>query len=140
MGLLIYGANGYSGELAARHAVDRGLRPVLAGRRQEALAPLAAELGLEARAFALDDSPAVARGLAGTTVVLSCAGPFSRTALPLARACLRVRAHYLDICRARASTSCPRTVWRRICTGGCRRRRICAWRLPPEAACHAARR
>ena len=30
--LLIYGANGYTGALIARLAVERGLRPVLAGR------------------------------------------------------------------------------------------------------------
>jgi short subunit dehydrogenase-like uncharacterized protein len=30
-------------------------------------------------------------------VVLSCAGPFSRTAVPLASACLRAGAHYLDV-------------------------------------------
>ncbi len=97
MGLLIYGANGYSGELVARRAVECGLRPVLAGRRLEPLAALAAELGVPARAFALDDPAAVDAGLAGATVLLSCAGPFTRTAGPLAAACLRLRAHYLDI-------------------------------------------
>jgi short subunit dehydrogenase-like uncharacterized protein len=95
--LLIYGANGYTGELIARHAAERGLRPVLAGRRAEALAALARELGLEARAFALDDPAAVAAGLRGARVVVSCAGPFSRTARPLVEGCLRARAHYLDI-------------------------------------------
>jgi short subunit dehydrogenase-like uncharacterized protein len=95
--LLIYGANGYSGELIARRAVERGLRPVLGGRRREAVAPLAVELGLESRAFSLDDPGAVDRGLAGATVVLSCAGPFSRTAGPMVQGCLRARAHYLDI-------------------------------------------
>ena len=29
---MIYGANGYTGELIAREAVSRDLRPVLAGR------------------------------------------------------------------------------------------------------------
>ena len=29
---MIYGANGYTGELIAREAVSRGLKPVLAGR------------------------------------------------------------------------------------------------------------
>ena len=32
---MIYGANGYTGEMIAREAVRRGFRPVLAGRRQE---------------------------------------------------------------------------------------------------------
>jgi short subunit dehydrogenase-like uncharacterized protein len=95
--LIVYGANGYTGELIARRAVERGLGPVLAGRRQEAVAALAGELAVEARAFALDDPAAVAEGVRGATVVLNCAGPFSRTAGPLVDACLRVRAHYLDI-------------------------------------------
>jgi short subunit dehydrogenase-like uncharacterized protein len=97
MSLLVYGANGYTGELVARRAVERGLRPVLAGRRAEALAALASELGLEARAFSLEDPAAVDQGLRGATVVLSCAGPFSRTSGPLVEGCLRGRAHYLDI-------------------------------------------
>jgi short subunit dehydrogenase-like uncharacterized protein len=94
---MIYGANGYTGELVARRAVERGLAPVLAGRSGQALAPLAAALGLELRAFALGDPAEVDRGLRGITVVLNCAGPFARTARPLVEGCLRARAHYLDI-------------------------------------------
>jgi short subunit dehydrogenase-like uncharacterized protein len=97
MSLMVYGANGYSGELIARRAVECGLRPVLAGRRAEPLAALASELGLQARAFALDQPAAVDRGLTDITVMLNCAGPFTRTAEPMASACLRARAHYLDI-------------------------------------------
>ena len=39
--LVIYGATGYTGELIAREAVRRGLRPVLAGRNAAAVAALA---------------------------------------------------------------------------------------------------
>jgi short subunit dehydrogenase-like uncharacterized protein len=95
--LLIYGANGYTGELVARRAVERGLPAILAGRRADALASLAGELGRPFRAFALAEPAAIDTGLAGVTVVLNCAGPFSRTAAPLVEACLRARAHYLDI-------------------------------------------
>ena len=45
---MIYGANGYTGELIAREAVKRGMRPILAGRSREKIEPLARELGLEA--------------------------------------------------------------------------------------------
>ena len=48
---MIYGANGYTGELIAREAARRGLKPVLAGRRRESVEALARTLGLEARAF-----------------------------------------------------------------------------------------
>ncbi len=94
---LLYGASGYTGELAARQAVAAGERPVLAGRSAEAVGGLAAELGLEHRVFALEDPAAVDRGLSGMALVLHCAGPFSRTAAPMAEGCLRARAHYLDI-------------------------------------------
>ena len=94
---LIYGANGYTGALTARTAAARGERPVLAGRNRAEVEALAAELGLEARVFGLDDPRAIDEGLAGIAVVLHCAGPFSRTSKPMADACLRGRVHYLDI-------------------------------------------
>lgn len=99
MKILLYGANGYTGALVARRAAARGvpLALILAGRRAEALAPLAAELGFEQRAFALDRPDELDRALAGVKVVLSCAGPFTHTAKPLVDACLRAKAHYLDI-------------------------------------------
>ena len=94
---LIYGATGYTGSLIAREAAGRGLRPVLGGRSAEAVAALGAELGLEHRAFPLDSSAAIAAGVRGVRAVLNCAGPFSRTARPLADACLKTGTHYLDI-------------------------------------------
>ena len=38
---LIYGANGYTGELIAREAARRGLKPILAGRNRTAIETLA---------------------------------------------------------------------------------------------------
>ena len=49
--LLLYGANGYTGELIAREAVRQGLRPILAGRSREPVVALAADLGLPHRIF-----------------------------------------------------------------------------------------
>jgi short subunit dehydrogenase-like uncharacterized protein len=95
--LLIYGANGYTGRLIARAAAERGLAPVLAGRSREALAALAAELGCESRVFDLADPARVAAGIAGSRVVIHCAGPFSATAAPMLAACLAARVHYTDI-------------------------------------------
>ncbi len=94
---LIYGANGYTGALTARMAAARGQRPILAGRNAPEVERLARELGLPSRVFALDDPRKVDAGLEGVTVVLHCAGPFSRTAKPMAEACLRTQVHYLDI-------------------------------------------
>jgi len=41
--LMIYGANGYTGELIARHAVEQGLTPILAGRNSAEIKVLADE-------------------------------------------------------------------------------------------------
>ncbi len=94
---LIYGANGYTGELIAREAARRGMKPILAGRNRAAIEALAAELGLDHRVFGLDAPQAIAAGLKDCAVVLHCAGPFSRTARPMIDACLLAHKHYLDI-------------------------------------------
>lgn len=94
---LLYGANGYTGELVAREAVARGHSPILAGRNREKVEALAGELGLQARVFPLEDPAAVAAELYGITAVLHCAGPFLLTAKPMVQACLGTGAHYLDI-------------------------------------------
>jgi short subunit dehydrogenase-like uncharacterized protein len=97
MNWLIYGANGYSGELIAREAKRKGLSPVLAGRRADRLLPLAGELGLEHRVFGLDRPQEIAGNLGGIDLVLHSAGPFSATSAPMIEACLSKRVHYLDI-------------------------------------------
>lgn len=97
MSLLVYGAYGYTGALIAKRAVERGLRPYIAGRDPKRLAPLASGLGLAPRAFPLDDPEALDRGLDGIRVVIHAAGPFSRTSRPMVDACLRRGVHYLDI-------------------------------------------
>ena len=67
---LLYGANGYTGELVARLAAARGHRPVLAGRRADAVCALADALRLERRLFALDDPARIDAALAGMAAVL----------------------------------------------------------------------
>ena len=94
---MIYGANGYTGRLIAEEAARRGLRPILAGRNASAIEPLAKQLKLPVRAFALDNRAAVKAGLKDIGLVLHCAGPFSATSAPMVEGCLDVGAHYLDI-------------------------------------------
>ncbi len=94
---LIYGSYGYTGDLIAREAVARGLRPILAGRDPQRLARQAAELGLQHVAFSLDDRATMDLALTQVKLVLHCAGPFSRTAQPMVDGCLRNGVHYLDI-------------------------------------------
>ncbi|RSZ27303.1 saccharopine dehydrogenase family protein [Acinetobacter bereziniae] len=94
---MIYGANGYTGELIAREAVRQGLRPILAGRNQSKVEALAQELALEFQAFGLDDIDLISAQLRGLHLVLHCAGPFSLTSKPVMQACIHAGAHYLDI-------------------------------------------
>src|SRR4029077_4483160 len=58
---------------------------------------VAEPLGLSARAFDLGHPARVDAAIKDVTVVLCAAGPFSATSRPVADACLRNRAHYLDI-------------------------------------------
>jgi len=94
---MIYGANGYTGELISREAKRQGMTPVLAGRSRAKIAPLASELNLPSKALRLEAASTIAEALRGVRLVLNCAGPFSKTADPLMRACLAAKAHYLDI-------------------------------------------
>ncbi len=94
---MIYGANGYTGRLAARVAHELGESPILAGRNRARIEPLAAELGVETRAFNLHDPDEITRNLESVTTVLHCAGPFSATSRPMLDACIRSGTHYLDI-------------------------------------------
>jgi short subunit dehydrogenase-like uncharacterized protein len=97
MHALLYGATGYTGSLIVRTALEQGLTLTLAGRSREKLAALADETGYGYRVFEVDDPAAVRRGMADVSVLLNCAGPFSRTYRSLTDACLEARAHYLDV-------------------------------------------
>jgi short subunit dehydrogenase-like uncharacterized protein len=94
---LLYGANGYTGELIARYAQQYNLQPVLAGRRKELIEPLASKLHLPYKIFDLDDSAALLDALKDVKVVLHAAGPFQFTAKQMINACLQTGTHYLDI-------------------------------------------
>lgn len=95
--LLIYGCNGYTGNLISRQAKIKGLEPVLCGRNAEAVRKLADELSLPWLAFDLSNAAATDAALKGKKAVLNCAGPFMYTSKPMIEACLRNRVHYLDI-------------------------------------------
>ena len=94
---LIYGANGYTGELIAREAVKRGLKPILSGRSQNKVEPLAKELNLTCRTFSLEDKKSLEYTLKEVDFVVHCAGPFSLTSQRMVEACLRMGKHYTDI-------------------------------------------
>jgi Uncharacterized conserved protein len=92
--ILIYGAYGYTGELVAREANERGLELTVAGRNGTKTRGLGVELGVDSRVFEADE---VRGNLEGIDVVLNCAGPFVETYEPLVEACLETGTHYVDI-------------------------------------------
>ena len=94
---LLYGANGYTGELIARYAQQYNLKPILAGRRKEVIEPLANKLNLTFKIFDLNDTAALHTALKEVKVVIHAAGPFQYTAKQMVEACLQTGTHYLDI-------------------------------------------
>lgn len=94
---LLYGANGYTGELIARYAHHYNLQPILAGRSKEALLQLSAKLNLPYKVIDLNDTPALVAALKEVKVVVHAAGPFQFTAKQMVEACLKTGTHYLDI-------------------------------------------
>ncbi|TPX10415.1 uncharacterized protein E0L32_008634 [Thyridium curvatum] len=95
--LMIYGATGYTGRMAAMNAKKLGLAFTIGGRTESILKILASSLNVTCCTLSLGDTSAIDTALDEITVLLNCAGPFMRTAEPLMRACLRTGTHYLDI-------------------------------------------
>ncbi len=94
---LLYGAYGYTGELIARYAAQYNLYPILAGRREAALQPLATRLNLPYKVVDLDDTPTLLAALREVNVVVHAAGPYDYTAKQMVAACLQTGTHYLDL-------------------------------------------
>jgi short subunit dehydrogenase-like uncharacterized protein len=95
--ILLYGANGYTGELIARYAAQYGLQPILAGRKKDAIAALAKELNLPFRIVGLHDSASLKAALEDIALVIHAAGPYHITAAPMIEACMATNTHYIDL-------------------------------------------
>lgn len=95
--IVLFGATGYTGGLAARALVARGAAPLLAARSRERVEALAAELGGLDSAVADVARPQTVRALlqAGD-VLVSTVGPFVRWGEPAVRAAIDAGAHYID--------------------------------------------
>jgi short subunit dehydrogenase-like uncharacterized protein len=95
--LMIYGAYGYTGRLIAAEAVQRGHRPLLAGRSPQQLTQMADSLGLNHEIVNLQDVQTLREALGRVRLVVHAAGPFVHTSRPMVLACLDTGTHYLDI-------------------------------------------
>ncbi|MDA9121171.1 saccharopine dehydrogenase NADP-binding domain-containing protein [Flavobacteriales bacterium] len=94
--IIVYGAYGYTGELIVRKCQELGIKPLLSGRNEGKLKPVAEKYGL---AYEVADlkSDDLDKLLAGSKVVIHAAGPFIHTSKPMVEACIRNKVHYTDI-------------------------------------------
>ncbi len=102
--IVLFGATGYVGRLAAeRLAGKSGLRWAVAGRNRTALQHLADELharhGPRPGIVVADwgDAGSLRALAASGKVVATTVGPYARGGMAVVEACVRERAHYLDL-------------------------------------------
>ncbi len=97
--IAIYGASGHTGELVARELISRGQDPLLLARSPERLEAVVSRLGkpMTCQTVAADDQARLRERLSRTDVVINCAGPFSQTARPIARAAIDAEISYVDV-------------------------------------------
>lgn len=95
--IVVLGATGYAGGLAAHALVNRGARPVLAGRNEAALAQLASELGdLPYQVADATDLASLHLLVDPGDVLVTTVGPFHRLGGLVAQAAADRGAHYID--------------------------------------------
>jgi NAD(P)-dependent dehydrogenase (short-subunit alcohol dehydrogenase family) len=93
----VYGASGHTGRFVVAELLSRGYQPIVSGRSRTKLEGLAAARGLDVREGSAEDPSSLDRAFAGAAVVVNCAGPFARTAVPVMEAALRARIPYVDV-------------------------------------------
>ncbi len=96
MRIVLNGASGYTGRLAAAELARRGIDAVLVGRDPARLAAAAAGTGFEVRIADIGDPDALAGAFAGADAVINTAGPFAALGAPVIRAAIAAGAHYVD--------------------------------------------
>ena len=94
--IIVYGAYGYTGELIVRRCIELGVKPLLSGRNEDKLKPIAEKYGLRYQTASLESAD-LDKLLAGSKVVVHAAGPFIFTSKPMVEACIRNKVHYTDI-------------------------------------------
>ncbi len=94
---IIYGAYGYTGELVVEEAAAKGLKPILSGRNEAKLKVLGDKFGFEYIAADLDNLNKLDEATTKSSLILNCAGPFSRTFEKVVTYCLKKHLHYTDI-------------------------------------------
>ena len=95
--IVVLGATGYAGGLAVQALVRRGVRPVLAGLREDALRATAQRLGgLPTQLANVTDHDSVCALVDAGDVLITTVGPFERLGFAAVRAAAERGAHYID--------------------------------------------
>jgi short subunit dehydrogenase-like uncharacterized protein len=96
--VLIYGAYGFTGSGIAKLAADYGITPVLAGRNESKLRPLAESLGYDYVVLSLENNHEnLVKVLKHFEIVLHIAGPYTFTGKPMWDAVVEAGTHYVDL-------------------------------------------
>jgi short subunit dehydrogenase-like uncharacterized protein len=95
--ILLFGATGYTGRLAAEALARRGADFAVAGRNIMKLEALAARTGEpEVRVAEVGNVDGLTSALDGCRVLISCVGPFAQLGDTAVEAALNAGTHYLD--------------------------------------------
>jgi short subunit dehydrogenase-like uncharacterized protein len=96
--VVLFGATGYTGRLAAEAMVARGMSPLLVGRNAGRLEALARELGgdLETAVADVSDPAGIGALLGRGDVIVSTVGPFLKYGQAAVAAATQAGAHYID--------------------------------------------
>jgi len=95
--IILLGATGYTGKLTLAALIERGIRPIIAGRNQDKLDALSAQFGgLDIRIANTDDTDSVKSILQEGDILLTTVGPFMQYGTAALEAAIAKKAHYLD--------------------------------------------
>jgi putative NADH-flavin reductase len=97
--ITIVGATGFTGTLTAKRLEQEQLPMRLAARSQSKLNKLKTELKRDHETVVADvtDLNQLKTAIAGSSVVINCAGPFTTLGLQVVEECIKSGIHYLDI-------------------------------------------
>ncbi len=94
---MVYGANGYSAQLIIEELIQRGIKPILAGRNLESIQNVAEKFSCDYRVFDLNYDNESENSLEDIHTLINCAGPFKYTAKDMIDYCLATKTNYIDI-------------------------------------------
>ncbi len=93
----VFGAAGHTGRFVVGELLRRGMTPIAVVRDASFDSIGWSRRGVLRREASIHEPETLYQAFRGAQAVINCAGPFFETADAVAKAALRVRAHYLDV-------------------------------------------